>query len=451
MKQASRRERTGRGFSAHALCVATVLTLAGVSVASPPLEPIPVPLYSFDAASPSVGAAGVLSDGVLRKESVPYPVTALAGANIGLGAPEDDLDGMSFNRAPDFPPTSTFVLMFSVDRETTGNMPPSPALLAAEAPFNVADQAMRGQAAGDAFVSHNLFTRAGIVPPPFRSFMASNTQVLNNYDEGGHDFEAMPMTSSRDVTTNSLDNVNSMATEPASTSGFRGLRQLPGLYFTVTTDSPSLGTTLPGISGSDIFFDPAPDDPQSVIQLYISGEEIGLGRMPPFDNDIGGLVVFDQNLIGVFDVGDRVLFSLAPGSPALSQIPWMSTNGTADVLMAYVGTDGFLRVQLFAAADELGLTGGGDSVDALEVVACPGDPIVCAQAAGIRLIRGDWTNDGIVDAPDVPYFVGCLSGPREGVHFTLPPMLCQDVFDFDMDGDVDLFDFGQFQRVFMGP
>lgn len=61
---------------------------------------------------------------------------------------------------------------------------------------------------------------------------------------------------------------------------------------------------------------------------------------------------------------------------------------------------------------------------------------------GVR-IAGDYDGDGNVDLDDYAAFPGCLSGP--GV--AAPSGLCRDAFNFDLDSDVDLWDFGEFQAV----
>jgi hypothetical protein len=65
-------------------------------------------------------------------------------------------------------------------------------------------------------------------------------------------------------------------------------------------------------------------------------------------------------------------------------------------------------------------------------------------------VPGDLDGDLDVDWDDFELFAGCMAGPD----VTIPLPGC-DVFDFaradlDADGDLDMADFAEFQRVFMG-
>ena len=58
---------------------------------------------------------------------------------------------------------------------------------------------------------------------------------------------------------------------------------------------------------------------------------------------------------------------------------------------------------------------------------------------------GDFELDCDVDADDYAHWPGCTTGPHGGPY----PAVCEP-FDVDFDGDVDLWDFGEFQCVFGG-
>ncbi len=62
------------------------------------------------------------------------------------------------------------------------------------------------------------------------------------------------------------------------------------------------------------------------------------------------------------------------------------------------------------------------------------------------LLPGDANSDGVVDQTDYILFAGCMTGPDNG-----PVGTGCDVFDFDLDDDVDLEDFAVFQEAFTGP
>lgn len=66
--------------------------------------------------------------------------------------------------------------------------------------------------------------------------------------------------------------------------------------------------------------------------------------------------------------------------------------------------------------------------------------------------NGDYDGDAVVDADDVRYIPECLAGPN---NTPVPTTLglncanaCETAFDFDADGDVDLRDAAEFQRLF---
>ncbi len=62
---------------------------------------------------------------------------------------------------------------------------------------------------------------------------------------------------------------------------------------------------------------------------------------------------------------------------------------------------------------------------------------------------GDGDVDGDVNLDDVAVFVDCMSGPIGAAGFVAPSIKCLSTFDFaPADGDVDLQDFAEFQRVF---
>jgi hypothetical protein len=60
-------------------------------------------------------------------------------------------------------------------------------------------------------------------------------------------------------------------------------------------------------------------------------------------------------------------------------------------------------------------------------------------------LPGDYDVDGDVDLDDYGRFAGCITGPENG-----GPAAGCDLFDFDTDNDVDHQDFGVFQAGFTG-
>jgi len=92
------------------------------------------------------------------------------------------------------------------------------------------------------------------------------------------------------------------------------------------------------------------------VRRFASAADLGL----LVTDDIDAMIVFDENTNARFDAADRVIFSLAPGSPLLST----SGHGAADL---FVVTPGMAPV-IFAAADALGLGAPDDNVDALDAL-----------------------------------------------------------------------------------
>ncbi len=405
---------------------------AATAAARPPLEPLPLPYYSFDRDSPSA-ASGLLSGSDVLTLG-PMGLTPLVfGQQLGLVSPLDDLDELSGANAL-VPLDQPLVLLFSVDRASQGLAAPDPALLAAGVPYNVRDQAQRGHAAGDQFMSTDTF----VLVPPLRSGRSANCALTrNNYDEGGTDFGALPPTKGSDVTPGApQDNVDSM-----SAGGSPLLGGLTHLYFTATSDSPSLELLAGGspASGATIFYNAAPQSGMPT-ELFATFLQLGLVQA----DDIDALVVFDRNANGRFELGDAVLFSLAPGSPSLSTIPGASPVGAAaDVFLTRYGQPPVVAVP----AAQLGLGHPQDNIDALDVRSCA-DGDLCARLAGIRYRRGDLNCDDVVNFDDIDPFVLALSGP--GAYLEQFPFCFWNAADTNCDGVVNFDDIDGFVACLSG-
>ncbi len=144
------------------LCPWLLLLPAALPAArgSPPIDPLPAPDYSFDLSSPRVMDGSIEASDVLAL-GYPDPQVIIPGPDLGLVSPDDDLDALSANNAA-VEPTAEFSLQFSVDRSTAGLADPDPGMIESEVPYNPLDQAVKGQAAGDQYMSSNLYTRAGV-------------------------------------------------------------------------------------------------------------------------------------------------------------------------------------------------------------------------------------------------------------------------------------------------
>lgn len=108
-----------------------------------------------------------------------------------------------------------------------------------------------------------------------------------------------------------------------------------------------------------------------------------------------------------------------------------------------------LNRSTFDGGGELRAIGGE-----FELSATIGQPDAGMMASGefelnggfwFELVAGDCAEDGGVSTGDISGFVACLSGP-----LAAPATQCA-CADFDGDGDTDLFDVSEFQRVFADP
>ena len=387
-----------RGVGLLWLGLAGWLGAAAPVWAAAPLVPIPVPDYSFDRDSCAVDGGLFAASDVLVLE-FPDPDPVLTGMVLGLFSEDDDLDALSGANAG-VGTDAGFVLLFSVDALSAGVAPPAAELVELNVPYNVADQAMRGHASADQFMSTCGFT----IGSGISGAVYNNVLTRNNFDEGGVDFAAAPPTSAHDMATfdgfDVLDATAWLTREGAT---------VVSVYYSVTGDSPSL-VTLPVAynlpSGADIYYSDIPvwlEGPD----LYAAHTELGLVE----DDDIDAVVVFDLDENRSFNGTDRVLFSLAPGSPSLTTIVGASETGAAaDIFVAVPGA----AAAVLASAAELGLGNALDNIDALEIYPC-GDPLEGAALHGIRSPRGDVNCDGRIDYDDIDPLVAALACPGGGV------------------------------------
>jgi hypothetical protein len=424
---------TLRRLATPALLVALTAGLC----ANPPLSPLPPPFYSFDLSSPTVLAGFVGADDILAY-GFPHPLVAVPASALGLGLPGDDLDALGGNDAAT--PSGTLIsLLFSVNRQTIGTADPDPGLLAAGIPFNAKDQAWREQAAGDLYMSLELFAAPSFVPAA-RYRVTNNALVRNNYDEGGESFSAEPPTSAQDSGGGAPQD-NTDASAGAAAPAAEGGAVFRNIYFSLTRQSPSL-QVLPGHqfpSGAHLYFN-ANDRGRSPTQLYAAFFELGLVQ----GDDIDALIVLDAGTPGIFDTGDRILFSLDRLSPSRNTIPGHSAEGAAaDVFMVEFG----FPPTTLAQAAQLGLGATLDNIDALDLFPCD-DAYSCALLHGIQSNRGDLNCDHAVDFDDINAFVLAISDPS--LYATLFPYCNWYNGDCDCDGDVDFDDINGFVACLAG-
>ncbi len=339
-----------------------------------PLSPLTPPFYAFDSQSPTVLAGLVPTDAILFKEFPdPAPPSILiAGQLLGLGQVGDEIDALS-SANETVAPNSPIILLFSVDIDSVGSVPPAANLLANRVPYNVQDQALKNQASGDQFMSLQLFTRQGQLPANRAS--NNNTQTYNNYNQGGTDFNAEPPVGSASAARRAgQDNVVAMVRSSVDQFDV----PLSGVYFSLTADSPSIpgipGTTR---SGANIYFHPNPADVAAQPQLFASAPSLGLTDA----DDINSMIIFDSNANGQFDGNDQVIFSLGRNSPSLGTLATGMPGTPADVFTVTAGA--MPNVTLMASAAALGLAEGTDNIDALDYSPCA-DVDFCAEQHGIR-------------------------------------------------------------------
>lgn len=322
------------------LGVITLTCVALMSIGGPASGEV---LFSVSPGGPS----GLPSEFVFKKGGVPVG----GGPGSGL-VPGDVDDGFSQNKGG----LVDFLLCFSVDPSSTGDPAKPPVAGFGFPPFNVTDQAMKGQAAGDAFISTEAYSRAGgplPVPPSMGLF--NNVLAINQAAPYVDDFGLLPAIGPGVVTAAPLDDVNGGGVAPPA--------KLTDLFFTLGAASPSLtvgAAPYLGGSGADVFFDRTPDVTMVPMpgdeKLFAAAAALGLAA----DDEIDALIVFDDTgEIGDSFAGtDQVLFSLARGSPSLGAF------SPADIFSVTPGAP----FVLFASHADVGLL-PSDNVNMLELVA----------------------------------------------------------------------------------
>ena len=364
--------------------------------------PLPTPWFSITRTSPTAGA-NLRGRDILDK---PGPLVVFTGAGLGMSTNSpaaDELDDFSINRNS-VGHTQSFVVLFSIDKTSTGGAPPDPALVGLNRPFNALDQAAKNQAPGDIFMSTLAFTRAGLDDLAFPrgpGFFGNNTLVKNQGDTGGTDMnlekEIPPEKAEAFLEpADELDGISEKE-DPGAPFAF-GDPSMPPIYYTLRIGSPSLAI-LPGTpSGANIYRDPNPLAPGGET-LYAGALQLGLASGPTGD-DIDGLIVFDDG-DGIFEPNaDQILFSLTRGSP------FLTNNGfsAADIFNRRNGV-----TTRFCNASDLGLP-TTDNVDALEIRPTNNLAQTLFDHAIFRVLPGDVDHNDALDALDCSAFALAYSG-----------------------------------------
>lgn len=403
----------------HAATIAAGFCAANSNASHPTARnPLADPYFAIDLNSPEViNGFRSAGDVLIPPGPIGFPTVVSPRNEHSLFSPLDHLDGLSDISTTG--PTATFAILFSVNRNAIGAVPPDPGLIAAGFPFNVQDQAAKNQAAGDLFVSTLLFNRMG--PALFAGFRAidNNTLVFNQNDAGGVDYNVSPTTPSPDdFVVPGTPTTNVDATGGAG-AGLRGA--LAPYFFTVSRGSPSLAGPLPGTgSGADIYVDLQPNLAGGE-QLYASPQIMGL----VMNDDVNSLIVFDDG-DRVFESGiDQILFTLDPASPSLG-----TDLGPGDILVSR-GNNTF---NLFLAGTRLGIR-RDDVLDALDWEPC----------TNIASCINDWaigrncdcpadTNcDNVIDLVDLTTVLASFG-------FDTTSELYNERADFDLSGSISLND-----------
>lgn len=359
--------------------------LATAAHAGPPRERLTLPLYTFDSTSPTVLDGSVSPDSILRRTNSEVPAVRLSADLLDLGRSGDEIDALSSNLLG-VAQQGNFSILFSVDRATIGAATPASTLIVDGVPFNVQDQASKGHAACDLFISLDLFSLNPGQTASVQGGGSNNSEVGNQYDEGGTSFNGKPPLSSSGAATPALSVAGQVPQDNLNAAGGTGLPSTgvqPGrdLYFSLRRGSASIPILAPTdiASGAIIFYAPDPEGGLAS-RVFATPTDLGLDVL----DDIDAVAVIDGDGDGAYDAGpgspDAVLFSLSPDSPSLSTIPGASEDApAADVFLARPG----FQTARFAPASIFGLGAAPDNIDALDLVPC-GDARDCALRFGIR-------------------------------------------------------------------
>ncbi len=378
-------------------------TRPGMAQPAHAIDPLRTPFFGIDRDSVSVTPTSLRARDILDKEG---PHVVIPGTGLGMLSLMDELDDFSVNRnVVTF--ADHFVILFSVDKASTGGAQPDDFLSDNNRPFNVRDQAEKNQAHGDIFMSTETFTRLG--PDPFmgddlpipHASPNNNTLVKNQGDTGGVDLD-LEKDIPPEVPTDTIDpsdELDGISEKDASSTFAFGVPATPAIFYTLRNGSPSL-TTLPGTppSGANIYFDLNPFAPGTE-QVYALAGALGLQSGATGD-DIDALVVFD-NGDGVYQPAvDQVMFSLKRGSPSLLG----GQFSPADIFMRSNGVTTRL-----ATAARLGLA-MTDNIDAIEVKVTTDVTQTLLATAIFEVMPGDFDGNGNLTLFDFISFRNCYGG-----------------------------------------
>jgi len=414
---------------------------------TPTSTPTPGPSWPENPSfSLAMGALTAPPDAILKLNPVVGgpPVVAIWGWALGLGfVGPDDLNSLSYGM--EYPNNVTPFLRFSMARDN-GGWPDG--LQGTHVRMESTCMPWPGQATGDEFDAP--------MPPPPVGFGNMNTQVLD--ENGIPDALGCAVPPGYPVGTGAPpgDNLDALEDRPPSfvDDGSGGGVAGDGIpdrpvFFTLAPGSATLwaiGATAADILWSAWGLPPPP-------MLYAPGPVLGLNMMPPFNDAIDGLMMYDNGDL-VFGPGDWAWLSLMPGSPTLG----MLGASEGDVLFVDGAIPGVISVEY--TADQLGLcdwftfplciVGNLDDVDALKgSIPCKTGGDHDAAIGNGKSIAGD---DASVPSGEFPAANDCLDNDddndryRDDLELLLPDSSCPaktaltspggDItYDDDNDGD----------------
>ena len=169
------------------------------------------------------------------------------------------------------------------------------------------------------------------------------------------------------------------------------------------------------------------------IEFEVGGIDLG-STFGGFDTDADGLA--DRNLHSNFAMGS---VTIVPGGDVTFVNAFANTVGFGPCDEAL-----YVRDLEFGANSRITLDNCRVYYERLVDFGAQIETLGCG--ALVQLATGDFNGDRSVDLLDLPDLVGCLSGPGQ----TMIDPTCV-VFDFDVDGDVDLQDAGTWTTLFTVP
>lgn len=324
-------------------------------------QTVPGVLFSVDAASPlgSGGGSASIWTPIVRVGPTPEASIVISDSELDLD-PLDDIDAITISRGELV--TGPFHFAFSVDRASRGlsermlNVAPH----GFDFPFGVKDQVFLNQAAGDVFMSSEMFDLLGHVDG---LDLFSNALIFNQALMSGQNLNLYPAAYPREAVDPNfeLENVNAITSVPCRCPENADPPASVEYYLSLSKGSPSVPLLGPP-SGACVYA--TTGDPLEPLQLFSVPEQVGLSR----DDDIDGLVVYDfvddKGNLGTWSDGDVMLFSLAPGSPSLAALGL----SPATIFQRDGSQLGAIDVaDAIASPAELGLA-QFDNIDALDVI-----------------------------------------------------------------------------------